>query len=118
MSANYRIPCKARVASFSCRPQFCGRGSLPLRAMIYSKQQARGGTSRRPAMPFTRDDDLRLSIRMGLTKGLRLVRGLRRQLDEEDRNRVAEAIRHHLALTGWRIEPGPRLVRGYLSMDL
>jgi hypothetical protein len=58
-------------------------------------------------MPFTRDDDLRLSIRMGLTKGLRLVRGLRRQLDEEDRNRVAEAIREHLALAGWRIEPGP-----------
>jgi hypothetical protein len=32
------------------------------------------------------EDDLRLSIRMGLTKGLRLVRGLRRLLDEEDRN--------------------------------
>ncbi len=57
-------------------------------------------------MPLTRDDDLRLSIRMGLTKGLRLVRGLRRQLDEEDRNRIAEAIREHLALAGWRIEPG------------
>jgi hypothetical protein len=44
---------------------------------------------------------------MGLTKGLRLVRGLRRQLDEEDRNRVAEAIREHLALAGWRINRDP-----------
>jgi hypothetical protein len=58
-------------------------------------------------MPFTRQDDLRLSIRVGLTKGLRLVRGLRRQLNEDERNRIAEAIREHLALAGWRIEPGP-----------
>jgi hypothetical protein len=34
-------------------------------------------------MPFTRDDDLRLSVRIGLTKGLRLVRAMRGQLDEE-----------------------------------
>ncbi len=51
-------------------------------------------------MPFTREDDLRLSIRMGLTKGLRLVRGLRRQLDEEERNRIAEASREHLDAGG------------------
>jgi hypothetical protein len=36
-----------------------------------------------------------------------LVRGLRRQLAEGDRTRVAEAIREHLPLAGWRIEPGP-----------
>ena len=54
-------------------------------------------------MPFTPEDDLRLSIRMGL----RLVRGMRRQLDEDDRNLVAETIREHLALAGWRINPGP-----------
>jgi hypothetical protein len=58
-------------------------------------------------MPFTPEDNLRLAIRFGLVKGLRLVRGLRRQLDEDDRNRIAEAIREHLALAGWRIEPGP-----------
>src|SRR6185312_10363964 len=57
-------------------------------------------------MPFTRDDDLRLSIRMGLTKGLRLIRGMRRQLDEDERNRVAEAIREHLVRANWRIEKG------------
>jgi hypothetical protein len=58
-------------------------------------------------MPFTPEADLRLSILIGLTKGLRLVRGMRRQLDEDDRNRVAEAIREHLAWAGWRIKPGP-----------
>jgi hypothetical protein len=35
------------------------------------------------------------------------LRGLRRQLDEDERNRIAEAIREHLELAGWRIEPGP-----------
>ena len=60
-------------------------------------------------MSFTREDDLRLSVRIGLTKGLRLVRGMRRQLDEDERNRVAEAIREHLALAGWQIEPGPAI---------
>jgi hypothetical protein len=58
-------------------------------------------------MAFTPEDDLHLSIQMGLTKGLRLVRGMRRQLDEDDRNRVAEATREHLALAGWRIKPVP-----------
>jgi hypothetical protein len=37
---------------------------------------------------------------MGLSKGLRLVRGLRRQLDEDERNRIAEAIREHLKARG------------------
>ena len=58
-------------------------------------------------MPFTPEDDLRLSIRMGHPKGLRLVRGMRRQLNEHDRNRPAEAIREHLALARWCIKPGP-----------
>ena len=46
---------------------------------------------------------------MGLTKGLRLVRGMCRQLDEDDRNCVAEAIRERLTTAGWRIEPGPAI---------
>jgi hypothetical protein len=57
-------------------------------------------------MPFTPEDNLRLAIRYGLVKGLRLVRGLRQQLGEDDRNCVAEAIREHLTLAGWHIEPG------------
>jgi len=51
--------------------------------------------------------NLRLATRFGLVKSLRLVRGLRRQFDEDDRTRIAETIREHLALAGWRIEPGP-----------
>ena len=66
-------------------------------------------------MPFTRDDDLRLSIRMGLTKGLRLVRGLRRLLGEDVLQPCAEAIREHLQFAGLRIEPGPGLGHSQLS---
>ena len=33
------------------------------------------------------------------------IRGMRRQLNEDERTRLAEAIREHLA--GWRIDPGP-----------
>ena len=32
---------------------------------------------------------------------------MRRQLDEDERGRVAEAIREHLEHAGWKIEPGP-----------
>jgi hypothetical protein len=60
-------------------------------------------------MTWTIRDDLRLSIRMGLTRGLRLVRGMRRQLSENERGRVAEAIVDHLDRANWRIEPGPPL---------
>jgi hypothetical protein len=44
---------------------------------------------------------------VGLTKGLRLVGGMRRQLDEDERNRIAEAIRQRLELANWKIEKGP-----------
>ena len=57
-------------------------------------------------MPFTPEDNLRLAIRLGLVKGLRLVRGLRQQFNEDERTRVAEVIREHLTLAGWLIEPG------------
>lgn len=60
-------------------------------------------------MTWTIRDDLRLSIRMGLTRGLRLVRGMRRQLSEDERDRVAAAIADHLDRANWRIEPGPPL---------
>jgi hypothetical protein len=56
-------------------------------------------------MAWTIKDDLRLSIRMGLGKGFRLVRGLRRQLSEEERDRIAD----HLELANWKIVPGPPL---------
>jgi hypothetical protein len=34
---------------------------------------------------------------------------MRRQLSEDDPNRIAEAVREHLALAGWRLEPGPSI---------
>lgn len=58
-------------------------------------------------MAWTSQDDLRLTIRMGLTRGLTRVHGLRRQLSEEERNRIADAIIDELSLSNYRIEPGP-----------
>jgi hypothetical protein len=57
-------------------------------------------------MPFTPEDNFRLAIRMGLVKGMRVIRGLRQQLGDEDRHRLAESIREHLQLAGWHIGPG------------
>jgi hypothetical protein len=57
-------------------------------------------------MAWTIRDDLRLSIRIGLTRGLKLVRGMRRQLSEAERDRIAEAIAEHLHRANWTIEPG------------
>ena len=51
-------------------------------------------------------DDLRLSIVMGLRKGLRLCRGMRRSLTEDEQHKVATVIAEHLASTNWKIERG------------
>jgi hypothetical protein len=50
--------------------------------------------------------DLRLSIVMGLRKGLRLVRGMRRTLTEEEQFRIADEIAADLKLSNWDIRPG------------
>ena len=57
-------------------------------------------------MPWTIRDDLRLTIRMGLTRGLRLVHGMRRKLTEEERNRVADAIVDQVLRSNYKIEVG------------
>jgi hypothetical protein len=54
-------------------------------------------------MPWTIRDDLRLTIRLGLTRGLRLVHGMRRKLTEEERSRVADAIIDQLHLSNYEI---------------
>jgi hypothetical protein len=51
-------------------------------------------------------DELRLSIVMGLRRGLRRVRGLRNVLNEDQQHIVAEAIVEHLRLSNWDIRPG------------
>lgn len=60
-------------------------------------------------MPWTEDDSLRLAIVMGLRDGLRLCHGMRRQLTEDEQNKVAGAIAAHLKLSNYRIEQGPPL---------
>ena len=63
----------------------------------------------RDTMTWTSRDDLRLAIRMGLGKGLALVRGMRRTMTEEEQDRVAEAIADHLKLANYKVAPGPAL---------
>jgi hypothetical protein len=56
---------------------------------------------------WSKADELRLSVVMGLRQGLRLVRGMRRALTEEEQHKVAGAIVEHLESTNWKIEQGP-----------
>ena len=57
-------------------------------------------------MAWTIRDDLWLTIRLGLTKGLNLIHGMRRKLNEDERDRVADTIAEHLLRANYRIEPG------------
>jgi hypothetical protein len=52
-------------------------------------------------------EELRLSVVMGLRKGLRLIRGMRRSLSEEEQHKIAAAIVEHLEQSNWKIEQGP-----------
>jgi hypothetical protein len=56
---------------------------------------------------WTKAQDLRLSVVMGLRKGLSLIRGMRRSLTEDEQHKVADAILDHLESTNWTIEHGP-----------
>ncbi len=52
-------------------------------------------------------DEPRLSVVMGLRKGLSLVRGRRRSLTEDEQHKVAAAIVEHLEQSNWKVEQGP-----------
>jgi hypothetical protein len=58
---------------------------------------------------WTKADDLRLSVVMGLRKGLGLIRGMRRSLTEDEQHVVAGAIVEQLERSNWKIEQGPPL---------
>ncbi|WP_421724774.1 hypothetical protein [Bauldia sp.] len=61
-------------------------------------------------MPLT-DDPLAFNVFLGLNKGLkRIRRDVRRDLSEEQRKRIAEAIVDHLRRSNWRFERGPPAV--------
>jgi hypothetical protein len=49
---------------------------------------------------------MRLSVLMGLRKGLSLIRGMRRTLTEDQQRVVAGAIVEHLESRNWKIEQG------------
>jgi hypothetical protein len=60
-------------------------------------------------MAWTIRDDLRLAIKMGLLKGLRRIRGLRRLLTDEEQNRIADAIADQLAMANLEVSAGKSL---------
>jgi hypothetical protein len=63
---------------------------------------------------WTTADSLRLCVKMGLRKGLALIRGMRRSLTDEEQDRVVGEIVSHLELSNWKIEQGP-VTRGHGS---
>jgi hypothetical protein len=53
---------------------------------------------------WSKADELRLSNVMGLRDGLRLIRGMRRALtEEEEQHKIAGKIVEHLESTNWKI---------------
>jgi hypothetical protein len=56
---------------------------------------------------WSKADDLRLSVVMGLRRGLGLCRGMRRSLAEDEQHKVAGAIIEQLLRSNWKIEQGP-----------
>ncbi|MCE0498701.1 MAG: hypothetical protein LV481_12215 [Methylacidiphilales bacterium] len=58
---------------------------------------------------WSKAQDLRLSVVMGLRKGLSLIRGMRRSLSEEEQYKIASAIVEHLDQSNWKIEKGAPL---------
>jgi len=63
-------------------------------------------------MTYTERDSLRLSVVMGLRKGLSLCRGMRRSLTEDQQNTVVIEIIKQLELSNYKIVQGPPLQGG------
>jgi hypothetical protein len=58
-------------------------------------------------MTWTNDEELQLSIRMGIREGFDLVRGRRGSLSEDQERVIADAVVKHLERCDWRVERGP-----------
>jgi hypothetical protein len=56
---------------------------------------------------WTTADSLRLSVLMGLRKGLSLVRSMRQSLTGDEQHKVAATIVEHLETHNWKIAQGP-----------
>ena len=61
-------------------------------------------------MAWTAADEFLFSIKMGLRKGLALVRGMRRSLTDAEQDLVSRTIVEQLR-PGWKVEPNPPEVR-------
>jgi hypothetical protein len=59
------------------------------------------------AVMWTKADDLRLTLVMGLRRGLKLCRGMRRSLTEDEQHKIAGAIVENLERSNWKFEQGP-----------
>jgi hypothetical protein len=56
---------------------------------------------------MSEDRELILAIVMGLRRGMKIVRGLRKQVTEPDEFSIASHIADQLAVSNYRIERGP-----------
>jgi hypothetical protein len=56
---------------------------------------------------WSRKKQLVFDVMIGLRKGLKLVTGMRRQLSEDEQQRISGAIADHLELANWKMEKGP-----------
>ena len=56
---------------------------------------------------WSKADDLRLTVLMGLRRGLKLCRGMRRALTEDEQHKVAAVIVEDVERSNWKIEQGP-----------
>jgi hypothetical protein len=65
---------------------------------------------------WSKADDLRLSVLVGLRRGLKLCRGMRWALTEDEQNKVAAVIVEDLERSNWKIEQGP-MPEGHSRVD-
>jgi hypothetical protein len=52
-------------------------------------------------------DEFGFSVVIRFRKGLSLIRGMRRSLNEDEQRTIADAIVIHLEQSNWKIEQGP-----------
>jgi hypothetical protein len=55
---------------------------------------------------WSKSEELRFSVMLGLRKGLKLIRGARRTFTEDEQRIIAQAIVEDLEGSNWKIESG------------
>ena len=56
---------------------------------------------------WSKRETLQFTVKLGLRKGLRLIRGMRRALTDDEQEKIARAIVDDLERNNWRVEQGP-----------